>query len=151
MSAFGPGPTGHPLVLYDGVCGLCNRLVRFLLRRDRDARFRFAWLQGGLAASVLARHGMAPPAGDSSDSGTLYVVLEFGQPGERLLARSEAVLFVLRELPRWRVLAALFGLLPRRLRDVLYNLVARHRYRLFGRYDTCPAPPPQERERFLGD
>ena len=139
----------HPVVLYDGVCGLCNRAVRFVLRRDRDGLFRFAPLQGELARAALARHGLAPPAADSSDPGTLYVVIDAGGRDERLLARSEAVLFILRNLPLYWVAAALFRILPRFLRDALYDFVARRRYRWFGRYDTCPLPRPEDRARFL--
>ncbi len=140
---------GHPIVFYDGVCGFCNRVVRFVLRRDRQGLFRFAPLQGRLAREVLARHGITLPAADTSDPGTFYLLLDPAGPGERLLARSQAVLFLLRNLPGHSLTAALFRLLPRFLRDALYNLVARHRYRFFGRYDACPLPRPQDRARFL--
>ncbi|MEP6707065.1 MAG: DUF393 domain-containing protein [Pyrinomonadaceae bacterium] len=70
----------NPIVLYDGVCGLCNRLNQFLLKRDTHDRFRFASLQSDLAASLLKRHGA-----DSQDLDTVYVVLGYGEPGEHLL------------------------------------------------------------------
>lgn len=140
---------GHPILLYDGVCGFCNRMVRRTLRRDRDGLFRFAPLQGTLARTILARHGVALPPAGSSDPSTFYLVLDCGAPGERLLARSDAVTFIVRHLPGFSLPAVLFRLLPRFLRDALYNFVARHRYRLFGRYDTCPLPRPEERARFL--
>jgi predicted DCC family thiol-disulfide oxidoreductase YuxK len=136
-------------VLYDGVCGFCNRMVRRTLRRDRDALFRFAPLQGTLARTILARHGVALPPAASSDPGTIYLVLDYGAAGERLLARSDAVAFIVRYLPGFSLPAVFFRLLPRFLRDALYNFVARHRYRFFGRYDTCPLPRPEERARFL--
>jgi len=133
----------HPIILYDGVCGLCNRLNRFVLARDPAARFRFAALQSPLAAEILGRHGRDP-----RDLDTLYLVLASGQPEERLLQKSEAALWILRELGGWRA-AGLLRIVPRRVRDLGYDLVARTRYRLFGRYDTCPLPDPRHRARFL--
>jgi predicted DCC family thiol-disulfide oxidoreductase YuxK len=134
----------RPVILYDGVCGLCNRLNRFVLARDPTGRFRFAALQSTLAGEILARHGRDP-----RDLDTLYLVLGHGRPGERLLERSDAVLWILRELGgAWRA-AGLLRAVPRRLRDLGYDLVARTRYRLFGRYDACPLPDPRHRARFL--
>ena len=135
---------GALIILYDGVCGLCNRLNLFVLARDRAGRFRFAALQGALAGEILARHGRDPRALD-----TLYLVLAHGQADERLLAKSDAVLRILRELGGvWRATGAL-RLVPRWMRDRGYDLVARTRYRLFGRYDVCPLPDPGHRARFL--
>jgi predicted DCC family thiol-disulfide oxidoreductase YuxK len=133
-----------PIILYDGVCGLCNRLNRFVLARDPGGRFRFAALQSAFAAEILARHGRDP-----QDLNTLYLVLAPGQPDERLLQKSDAVLWILRELGgAWRTAGAL-RVVPRWVRDLGYALVARTRYRLFGRYDTCPLPDPRHRVRFL--
>lgn len=133
-----------PIILYDGVCGLCNRLNRFVLARDRPGRFRFAALQSALAGEILARHGRDP-----RDLDTLYLVLAHGRPDERLLQKSDAALWILRELGGpWRAAGAL-RVLPRRVRDLGYDAVARTRYRLFGRYDSCPLPDPRHRARFL--
>ncbi|HUO25256.1 MAG TPA: DCC1-like thiol-disulfide oxidoreductase family protein [Candidatus Aquilonibacter sp.] len=135
----------HSIVLYDGVCGLCNRFVQFILPRDRHAIFRFAPLQSSLAARILARHGADP-----RDLDTVYVVLNPEQPEECLLARSDAVLFALKQLGGlWKLLALLSGAVPRPIRDWKYRLVARYRYRLFGHYDSCPLPSPETRDRFL--
>jgi predicted DCC family thiol-disulfide oxidoreductase YuxK len=135
----------HPILLYDGVCGLCNRLVQFILRRDRQAIFHFAPLQGALAACILARHAASP-----TDLDTVYVVLNHELPNEYLLSRSEAVLFVLKQLAGlWRPTASLFRPLPKFLRDAAYNTVARRRYRIFGRSETCVVPNDQDRHRFL--
>ena len=136
--------TDAPIILYDGVCGLCNRLNRFVLARDPSGRFRFAALQSALAGKILARHGRDP-----RDLDTVWLVLAHGQPGERLLAKSDAVLWILHELGgAWRAAGAL-RIVPRRIRDRGYDLVARTRYRLFGRYDACPLPDPVHRARFL--
>jgi predicted DCC family thiol-disulfide oxidoreductase YuxK len=133
-----------PIILYDGVCGLCNRLNRFVLARDPAGRFRFAALQGALAGVILRRH-----ARDPSDLDTVYLVLGHGQPDERLLQKSDALLWILRQLGGgWRMAGAL-RVVPRAIRDLGYDLVARTRYRLFGRFDACPLPDPRHRERFL--
>jgi predicted DCC family thiol-disulfide oxidoreductase YuxK len=138
-------PTSSPIILYDGVCGFCNRLVQFTLRHDSRAIFRFAALQSDLAARVLARH-----AANSSGLGTLYVIINPNQPAEYLLSRSAAVLFVLNQLGRWcRATSILLHLIPRFLRDATYNIIARHRYRIFGRSETCTLPSVQDRTRFL--
>ncbi|MGB7075393.1 MAG: DCC1-like thiol-disulfide oxidoreductase family protein, partial [Candidatus Sulfotelmatobacter sp.] len=81
---------------------------------------------------------------------TVYVVVDHELPDEYLLSRSEAVLFVLKQLARpWRALASLLQILPKSLRDAVYNAVARRRYRIFGRYEVCMLPPDQHRGRFL--
>jgi predicted DCC family thiol-disulfide oxidoreductase YuxK len=135
----------HPVLLYDGVCGLCNRFVQFILRRDRNAIFRFASLQSAIAARILTRHGANP-----TDLDTVYVVVDHELPNEYLLSRSDAVLFVLTQLGAfWRAAASLLQLLPQFLRDPAYNSVARHRYRIFGRTDACTLPRDADHSRFL--
>ena len=142
----------HPVLLYDGVCGLCNRTVQFVLKRDRSDVFRFAALQSALGRRILERHSINP-----ADLDTFYVVVEFdaSQPegsdqNAGLLARSDAVSFVLRELGgMWGLVGGLFMMLPRSVRDGMYNLVARSRYRMFGRYEKCPVPSEADRKRFL--
>jgi predicted DCC family thiol-disulfide oxidoreductase YuxK len=133
--------SGRNILFYDGVCGLCDRLVQFVLKRDRRRRFDFATLQGPFAAETLARFGR-----DATDLDTVYVLTSDG----RLLDRGRAVLFALGELgPPWSVLA-LFRVLPRRVIDWFYMRVAKNRYRIFGRLDACRVPSPDERARFLG-
>jgi predicted DCC family thiol-disulfide oxidoreductase YuxK len=135
----------HPILLYDGVCGLCNRFVQFILRHDRDAIFCFASLQSALAARILTRHGADP-----IDLDTVYVVLNHDLPDERLLSRSEAVLFVLKHLSgAGRTLAFLLQPLPGFVRDRAYNAIARHRYQIFGRSDVCTLPSDQDHSRFV--
>lgn len=132
------------LVLYDGVCGLCNRSVRFLLDRDRKDVFRFAALQGALAKQALAKYGKDP-----TDLDTVYVVVDYGLPTERILSRARAWLFCLRRLGApWSWLWA-WAILPDFLLNVGYNLVARTRYRIFGKLDACPVPSPGDAAKFL--
>ena len=139
----------HPILLYDGVCGLCNGFVQFVLRRDAAGMFRFAALQSPLAARILARHGL-----DARDLDSLYVVVNPEQADEILLPRSDAVIFTLRQLGGatrafWRMTGFLLQLVPRAVRDWGYGVVARRRYRIFGRYDRCPLPTEDTRSRFL--
>jgi len=135
----------EPIILYDGVCGLCNRLVQFLLKHDKQGRLRFASLQSDFAAKVLQRHGIDP-----KDLDTLHVIENYEQPGERVLQRSDAVLRASRELGGfWSASAAGATVIPRVLRDMVYRFVARNRYRVFGKYDTCMLPEPNQRSRFL--
>ena len=132
------------LILYDGVCGLCNRLNRFVLKRDRAAVFQFASQQSALGQSLLGRYGRDPAGLE-----TFYVIVDYGSDSPVLLSRSTAALFVFKTLGgAWR-LAAVLRVLPRKLLDRAYDLVARNRYRIFGRYDTCPLPKPEHRRRFL--
>lgn len=135
----------NPIILYDGVCGLCNGLVQFLLKRDKEGRLRFASLQSDFAAQVLQRHGF-----DAKDLDTMHLIENYDQPDERVLQRSTAILRAGRELGGvWSFLAALGRVVPRPVRDVFYGLVARNRYRVFGKYDTCMLPDPNQRSRFL--
>ena len=133
------------IILYDGVCGLCNGFVAFVWPRDRERRFRFAPLQGGTARAILSRHGR-----DATALDTVFVVVDPDTPGERLLDRSAAGLYVLAGLGGgWRLVSRLLAGLPRPLLDLAYRLLARNRYRLFGRLDTCAVPGPEHRERFI--
>ena len=139
-----PSTESKPIILYDGVCGLCNRLVQFLLKRDHHDRLRFASLQSEFAAPLLKRHGADP-----HDLDTVYVVTDCGQPAELLLARSDAILFLLSQLDGiWR-LARIGRVLPNALRYAVYNLVARNRYRVFGKHESCMLPEPKHRAKFL--
>ncbi len=139
-----PDTSSNTLVLYDGVCGLCNGLNQFLLKRDRKDNFRFASLQSEFAASLLKRYDINPV-----DLDTVYVVADYGQPSQRLLSRSNAILHVLGRLGGVWGLLRVGGVLPKSLRDALYNLVASNRYRVFGKYDVCLMPEERYRRKFL--
>ena len=140
-----PASRPNPIILYDGVCGLCNRLVRFVLRHDSHDRFRFASLQSDWAAQLLRRHGAA-----REDFDTMYVVLDHTLPGERLASRSDAAIVASQELGGvWSVLGVALRVLPGWLRNWGYNRVARNRYRIFGKYDSCPIPSENDRRKFL--
>ena len=131
-------------MFYDGVCGLCNHLVQFLLKRDKRDRFRFASLQSDYAGKVLIRHGVDP-----HDLNTVYVVKDYDESGETLLARSDAILHMLSQLGGIWSLAGIGRVLPRPFRDAIYKVVARNRYRVFGKHESCMLPEPQHRAKFL--
>jgi predicted DCC family thiol-disulfide oxidoreductase YuxK len=137
--------SANPILLYDGICGLCNRFVQFILKRDRNDRFRFAALQSDFAIEILARHGV-----NAADLDTVYLVSAYGQANESLLNRSAAAAATLAELGGiWSVASRFIRLTPQPLRDWGYNFVARNRYQVFGKYDFCPLPDPKDRHKFL--
>jgi len=147
VAAPGQGPgelQGAHLVLYDGVCGLCNRLLQFLLAHDDRGVFAFASLQSTIGRSTVARFG-----GDPDELASFYVVANYRAPHATLFARSGAALFVAGELAwPWKA-AALLRALPTGLLDPVYNLIARYRYRVFGRFDHCVIPRPEFKRRFI--
>lgn len=127
------------LIVFDGVCNLCNVWVDFVLRRDPSERFLFASNQSAAGRSVLESHGIDPES-----VSTIYLV-----EGGQLFDRSTAAIRIAKGLrfPWW--VAGVLLLIPRSLRDLLYSLIARNRYRLFGKRSTCRIPTPEERSRFL--
>ena len=139
------GRGSNPIVLYDGACGLCNRLVQFVLKNDRNDVFRFASLQSKLAEQILVRHRLR-----SESLETVYVVLDYGLAEERVLSRLQAVVYVLQQLGGpLAYVSAILRVLPAPVQNFLYGLVARNRYRVFGRYETCPLPDSDTRSKFL--
>jgi predicted DCC family thiol-disulfide oxidoreductase YuxK len=131
-----------PVLLYDGVCGFCNKTVQMILDRDRRGEMRFAALQSDYGQAVVGRH----PELQGVDS---VVYVERAADVERVYVRSEAALKVAAYLGGvWKLFLAA-RLVPRGLRDYFYDLFARHRYRFFGKYDACMLPPPEVRARFL--
>jgi Uncharacterized protein conserved in bacteria len=133
----------QPVLLYDGECGLCNAVVRFLLREDDGAVLRFAPLQGRVGQDALKRAGLPTSDFDS------ILFLE-DKDAERGHLRTRGVIGVLDTLGGvWRLLAWLARFVPGPLRDLGYKLVARTRYRLFGPYAPSPLPDPSWEERFL--
>jgi predicted DCC family thiol-disulfide oxidoreductase YuxK len=139
-----PAATVDLLVLYDGVCGFCNGMVRYLLKIDREGRVFYAPLQGETASRIRARHHDIT---DSLDS--IVLVKGFDSPAESVLLASDAVLTVLGELGgRWRLLSGL-RVIPVRIRDFIYGFIAANRYRWFGKYETCPIPDSTVQDRFL--
>jgi predicted DCC family thiol-disulfide oxidoreductase YuxK len=132
-----------PVLLYDGLCGFCDGTVQFILRHDRRGTLKFATLQGDFARDVIARH----PELAGVDS---LVLVERDSSGtERVHVRSDGALRVARYLGGAWHLARAAAIVPRFIRDLAYDGFARIRYRVFGRYDSCPIPSPEQRTRFI--
>lgn len=129
----------HPVMIYDGYCGLCSSAVQFVLRHDRARAFRFIAAQSEVGTSIYRHYGLDPRDYET------FIVLADGLP--RLA--SDAVIEIGRRLgPPWS-LGAVAAALPRGVRDGLYFWIAQHRMKFFGRRDTCHLPTPDERDRFL--
>jgi predicted DCC family thiol-disulfide oxidoreductase YuxK len=133
------------LILYDGVCGLCNRLNTFVLPRDPRGRFHFAPIQSDVARRTLQRFGRDPELLD-----TFYVLADYHSASPTLRSKARAALFVAREIGGVWKLATVFGVFPDFLLNAFYDLVARNRYRIFGRHETCLMPKPEYKDRFVG-
>lgn len=134
------------ILLYDGDCGLCSRIVQTVLRADSRGTLRFASLQGDFARDLTARH----PVLRSVDS-MAWVEMPDGTARERVFVRSEAALRLVRYLGfPWR-LAAIFRPLPARIRDRVYDWIARHRHQWFGPAPSCPAYLTEHRDRFVSE
>ncbi|MDD4933426.1 MAG: DCC1-like thiol-disulfide oxidoreductase family protein [Methylacidiphilaceae bacterium] len=131
------------VIYFDGVCGLCHRFVRFVLRHDPAHVFRFAPLQG----KRFRRYAVGKEELSGSDS--LVVVWEAGEDGAEVFLRGRAVLEVLRRLPGYRHLAAVLRILPLPWLDWLYDRVAANRHRLFEKSASCPKPIGEEQRYFL--
>jgi len=138
------GDDGAHLLLYDGICGLCNRFVQFLLRHDHRGVFRYASLQSAVGQSFVKESGRDP-----AELTSFYVIGDYRATGARVFTRSDAVLFVAGQLGwPWKA-ARMTRLVPKIVRDLAYDVVARSRYRVFGRYDQCVVPSPKFRSRFI--
>ena len=133
--------TGWPdddVILYDGVCIFCSRWVRFVATRDVAQRFRFTAIQSPYGTRLAQAFGSNP-----ADPDTNAVI-----HGGVAWFKSDAVLTVLSHLPGWRWAMVLFAV-PRPLRNAAYNLIARNRYRIFGKYDECFVPDEDMRARVI--
>ena len=132
------------LILYDGICGLCNRFNSFVLAHDENALFRFASLQSATGQSHLRRIGRSPDVLE-----TLYVLPDYQSGSGRSMERARAALFVLKALGVPWSLAGIFGILPDSLLNFSYDCLADNRYRIFGKYAQCKVPGVEDRKRFI--
>ncbi|MBX2893353.1 MAG: thiol-disulfide oxidoreductase DCC family protein [Saprospiraceae bacterium] len=131
--------TTTPILLFDGVCNLCNASVQWVLLRDHKAVFKFAALQSETGQALLRRFGL-------SDKNFDTVVLV---DGERIFTRSDAPLEIVRRLGGVWALLFVFKIVPRPIRNAVYDWVARNRYRWFGRREECMLPRPEWKDRFV--
>jgi len=128
----------RPVLLFDGLCNLCNAAVRFVVRFDDAGEFLFAPLQSDVGQALLSRHGLPTEGFDS------FVLVD----GDDYATKSTAALRVARRLDGPIPLAYPLIYLPTGVRDRVYDFVADHRYQVFGKKDACPVPEPSIRERF---
>lgn len=134
---------GKHLVVYDGVCGLCNGFIKFIIHYDKKREFFFTPLQSEIGQSVLARHGL-----DARELNTVYLVCDVGE-NESVLSKSQAAFFIMQKLGSIFQVIALGRLLGVGVGNFFYDLVAANRYKVFGKSDACMIPTPDVRERFL--
>lgn len=135
--------TEAPVLLYDGICGICNTAVQTILRLDRGGSLRFAALDSDFGKNVIARHP------DLAGVDSMVFVDNPDSPDERVTVRSAGALRVAEYLGGWWRPLLVAGAIPAPIRDRLYDGFAKVRYRIFGTHDTCPIPAPEVRARFL--
>ncbi len=129
----------HPIVLFDGVCNLCNAAVKFIIKRDKKNLFRFASLQSAFGQSVLQKFHLSPEALNS------FILFEKG----KVYTKSAGALMVAKQLSGgWPLLYA-FMIVPRFIRNAVYDLIANNRYKWFGKKDSCWIPTPALQSKFI--
>ncbi|MEF9978946.1 MAG: thiol-disulfide oxidoreductase DCC family protein [Thermomonas sp.] len=136
--------TGGAVIVFDGVCVLCNGWVGFLLRHDRRGRYRFAAMQSDAGRALLGLHGLDP-----DDPASFLLIEHDVAEAPRVSTDSDAIRRVLVGLGGGWQLANVIALVPRGLRDPAYRWLARNRYLWFGKHDACSLPAPEHRQRFL--
>lgn len=129
----------HPVILFDGVCNFCSAGINFILRQDRKGVFRFAALQSEAGQKLLRQYGMPTEHFDS------FVLIDNG----RVYRKSAAGLEVYGRLPWYWKWTKLLWVVPKVVRDAVYDLIARNRYKWFGQKDQCMVPSPDVQARFL--
>jgi predicted DCC family thiol-disulfide oxidoreductase YuxK len=138
MGALGSLKEPETIILFDGVCNLCSGSVQFIIKRDPEAYFKFASLQSDFGQQQLQKFGLSQTSFHS------IILIR----GEKFYQRSDAALEIVRKLPgAWPVLYG-FKILPRFLRDAVYNLIGSNRYKIFGKKDACWIPTPELKSRF---
>lgn len=132
-----------PVMLYDGVCGFCSQSVQMIIKLDKLGVIKFAPLQGEFGSAAKLRHREL----ENIDS---VVILETKLDGsEQIFVRSDAALRIIKHLGGiWRLLEVGY-IIPKAIRDFLYDLFARNRYKVFGKYESCMLPSPEVRARFI--
>ena len=132
--------TDAPILVFDGVCVWCSRSVQFVLRHDREKRFRFATTQSETGRRLMLAHGFDP----NQPSSVLLI------ENDAVFVESSAAVHVLRSFGGvWKILSGLIWIIPRPLRDAVYREIAKRRYRWFGKREICYLPQAEDRVRFL--
>lgn len=132
-------PIPNKLVLFDGVCNLCNFTVNFIIDRDQKKEYYFAPLQSETAKSILLKYGMS-----QNEMNSVILI-----KGNQIYQKSDAVLEIIKDFSLPYQIFQIGRILPKYIRDYLYDCIAKNRYRFFGKTETCKIPTPELRERFL--
>lgn len=132
---------GNKIVLFDGVCNLCNGAITFIIKRDKKDVFRYAPLQSKVGKELAAKHHI-----DLDKVDSIILVTE-----DKAYAKSTAALRIAKQLSKGWPLLAMFLILPKFLRDAVYDFIARNRYKWFGKKDACMIPTPELKRKFLDD
>lgn len=133
-------PKNKKIVLFDGVCNLCDNVVKKVIAADRQDQFRFTSLDSELGQQILQQIGVDRA---QTDSIVLYI------PGEAYYVKSQAALMIAKYLGGWHSLLTIFLLLPTKLADSLYDYIAKNRYKWYGKKDQCMIPSESIRKKFL--
>lgn len=129
------------IILFDGVCNLCNRSIQFIIKRDSKDVFRFASLQSDLGKKLLAERNINPQETDS------IVLIE---PNVAYYTKSSAAIEIAKELGGlWSLIGVFNYILPENIRDHIYGFIAKNRYKWFGKKDECPLPTPEQKRKFI--
>ena len=129
----------HPIILFDGVCNLCNSSVQYVIKHDPNARFTFASLQGKTGQELLKKHGLS----DNELNSFVLII------NDKVFTRSAAALTVAKQLSGVTKMLYGFMIIPPFIRDGVYNFIAKNRYKWFGKKDSCMIPTPELSSRFL--
>lgn len=130
----------NTIILFDGVCNFCDSSVNFIIENDSRKQFKFAPLQSEIAQNLVEKHGI-----DKEETDSVILI-----DNNKAYTYSTAVLHIAKKMGGLKALAYGFIIVPKFIRDFVYKLFARYRYKLFGKKDTCMIPTPEVRERFLG-
>ncbi len=134
-------PLNHKkIILFDGVCNLCNRSVQFIIHRDKEDIFRFAALQSEVGKKLISERKI-----DTSNVDSIILI----DPGVAYFTKSDAALRIGRHLKGYRTISRVLKLIPRKLRNIVYDIVAKNRYQWYGKRDHCMVPSPELNAKFL--
>lgn len=128
------------IVLFDGICNLCNGAIQFVIKRDKEDKFRFAALQSEIGRKLVAERGI-----DTSKVDSIILI----DPGVAYYTKSEAALEIGTELKGYRTLSRIFRLIPSSLSNIVYDFIARNRYKWYGKKESCMIPTPELQAKFL--
>ena len=130
----------HKIVLFDGVCNLCNSAIRFIIKHDHKDQFRYAPLQSELGRRLTTQRNI-----DTSKLDSIIVI----EPGVAYYEKSNAALEIGKDLKGYRTLSKIASLIPSSIRDIVYDFVARNRYKWYGQKQECMIPTPELKAKFL--